>query len=494
MINFIIRKLYKNFLTKKYKNFFCDINQKFSSIETKNIIENISQKILDISIDVNPTRQLKVAILLPRDIRYLFAIFSVWKTNNIAVNLNIDHSKDYNFKILKKLKPDLLISEKYLFNNFKKKTLLIKKIQKFNKPNITKKKIKLAKFKIAYIIFTSGTTGEPKGVIISAKAYMSYFNWIKVNFKRKLKNKRLLITSQLTFDITFGDLAFAIQANSPICLCNDTKNIFQIFYLIKIYKINVIYSVPSILNKIYMVENDRKSKFLNNIKIIKSGGEPFNIGTYHLMKKLSKKASIYNVYGPTEVTINCSSINLKKNEKIIKKYNQIPIGKIFNHLSYKIFDKNGISTNEGLLFVSGNQIMNGYLNTSVDKNFTYIGKTKYYNTGDLVEKKNENLFLIGRSNSLIKFKGIRFNPTVIDNILLEKNFVKEIKSVIHNQGGKESILIFYRGKIIDQKKVMKEIYKYIPSIIKPLKFIELKLFPLNNSGKYDINEMLKKYV
>ena len=490
MSNFIINKFKKNILKKKYNNFISDVNYSINSKETLFLVNIISQLIVGHFNNKHPKRQLKIVILLPRDIRYLLSIFSIWNLNNIVVNLNIEHSIDFNRKIIRDLKPDLIISEKIFFREHTNKTLILGKIEELLKLKITIQGCYKPNFEIAYIIFTSGSTGQPKGVVITASSYYSYNRWLANYFKNHLKNKRLIITSQLTFDITFGDIAFSLQSSSPICLCNNTRNIFQIFYLIQKYKINVIYSVPTILNKLYFLEKTRKTKLLSNIKLIKSGGESFNVATFNLMRKISKNAAIYNVYGPTEVTINCSAIHLNLYQNIIDKYNQIPIGKIFSHLSYKLLKNNN---NSFTLYVSGKQVMKGYIKSKSISHFKIINKKKYYNTGDIVEKKNGQLFLLGRTNNLIKFKGIRFNPIIIDNIMLDLEFIDEVKSLIVKKFDVEKILIFYKSNNFNKREVLKKIYSHISDSIKPLMFIKMKIMPLNNAGKYDIDKMLKLY-
>ena len=89
------------------------------------------------------------------------------------------------------------------------------------------------------------------------------------------------------------------------------------------------------------------------------------------MRKISKNAAIYNVYGPTEVTINCSAIHLNLYQNIIDKYNQIPIGKIFSHLSYKLLKNNN---NSFTLYVSGKQVMKGYIKSKSISHFKIINK------------------------------------------------------------------------------------------------------------------------
>ena len=123
----------------------------------------------------------------------------------------------------------------------------IKTIYLGKKDKKTKKKQKKNN-KIAYIIFTSGSTGEPKGVQISNRAFVTYLNWVKKNQSTKRKINHL-ITGEITFDIILADLAFSL-ANKASIFFTEPKNIFSALELIKKNKINSIYCVPSLIDKI----------------------------------------------------------------------------------------------------------------------------------------------------------------------------------------------------------------------------------------------------
>ena len=176
---------------------------------------------------------------------------------------------------------------------------------------------------------------------------------------------------------------------------------------------------------------------------------------------------------------------------LIKKYSQVPIGKIFSHLDYKLLS-NKKNKNRGELLISGSQLMNGYINRdSNNELFKYKNKI-YYKTGDLVEKKNGYFFLIDRLNNLVKFKGYRFNPNYVDDILIKSSEIVDSKTIIYDHKIRGQFLIsFISSKFKNINKFRTLITKNIPSYISPFEIIRLKKIPLNNSGKYDKNKLIK---
>ena len=143
-----------------------------------------------------------------------------------------------------------MITDKNKLSPKKIKFIFLKNELNVNyRKKIKKKHVKKFNNRIAYIIFTSGSTGEPRGVQISKKAFISYFNWVKKNHRTNI-NLRHLITGEITFDIILADLAFALANKASVFITDDTKNIFSTLELIHKFKINSIYCVPSLIDKI----------------------------------------------------------------------------------------------------------------------------------------------------------------------------------------------------------------------------------------------------
>lgn len=495
-MNYLYNLFKKNCETKKSDYYICDNNNVLSKSKSLELVDKIS-KLIEKEFNFKISSQKKIAILLPRNKYYIASFFAIWKLNCVVIPLNVSWPKKYLEKVISDSEPNLIIVSKTMKN--KKVNELVINDQKLKKnlnikfPNQSKN---LAKFEVAYIIFTSGSTGEPKGVEISSFAYKNYLNWTKKYFKKNRNLKKLLITAELTFDITLGDIAFSLVNNVEIHISKDTQNIFNQINLIKSRGIDVFYSVPSTITKIYSFCYNRKNNYLNSIKLLISGGDIFSVTTIKFIKKCSKSADIHNVYGPTECTINCSSFYLNKNMHLINKYKEVPIGKIFSHLKYKLLtikqSKNKFNKKKGELIISGAQLMNGYINKNSSKELIRLNNKIYYKTGDLVEKKSNYLFLIDRLNNLVKFKGYRFNPNYIDDILIKEKGIINSKTIIYNHKIRGQLIVsFVCSNVKNKNSIKKLISENVPSYISPIEISFIKKIPLNKSGKYDRNKLVK---
>ena len=293
--------------------------------------------------------------------------------------------------------------------------------------------------------------------------------------------KSLILTSELNFDITFGDIAFALFSNCKIIVAKNNSNIFEIIQLIDKYKIEVMYTVPNLFKLFFLVL--KKYKITKSIKLFISGGEALNKQICVDAKALFPKSNFYNVYGPTECTINITSykVNLKnlKNEKVV------PIGKVFSHLYWKLLSTKKDRT-IGELIVGGSQLMIGYINTKFK--FLKIKSKKYYNTGDLVKIVKGQIYWLSRNDNMIKKKGLRIFTTEIDEIVENKNENIISKTILIN----EDLLLFYKGNSI-KDNISRSIKENLPPYMHPLKIIKIKNFPLGATGKIDVNELKKNY-
>ena len=335
--------------------------------------------------------------------------------------------------------------------------------------------------KIPYIIFTSGTTSKQKGVIISEDSYLEYISWTSKEFSEFSNLKSLVLTSELNFDITFGDIAFALFSNCKIVIPNNNTNIFEIIQLIDKYKIEVMYTVPNLFKLLFLVL--KEYPISGTIKLFISGGEALNKQICVDAKNLFPKSSFYNVYGPTECTINITSYKVNLEE--IKNKKVVPIGKVFPHLYWKVIPTE-IDKSIGELMVGGGQLMQGYINKEYD--FLINDKKKYYNTGDLVRIENDLIYWLARNDSMIKKKGLRIYTTEIDEVVENKNIKTISKTVLID----DNLILFYKGNV-KVEKIFQSIKENLPSYMHPTKIINVKEFPLGPTGKIDLKKLKMDY-
>ena len=394
----MISEIVDRFLNKNNpeKNCITDSQKTYTFKEINEKIEYFSSEFKKFK-----KKNLGIGILLNRDVNYISVILACLKLKIYYVPFSRKSSKININRQINESKIDLLITYK---NN--------------NICFLKKKNKKSSKFKnLAYIIFTSGSTGEKKGVPITYKNYESYFKNIKKNFQKSFKSKSLIINGEISFDIVNADIVFALIFNSHIFITSDSNNLYELYHMIKKYKVESIYCVPSTWEKIIKIWSlvDKKKK-LNFIKQINSGGEVFTHRLFKDLEKFSPNSKKYNFYGPTEFTINTHFQKLENKRSLF--HNKIAtVGNLFSDISYKL-KKGKKSDKFGELLLNGSQMTKGYINSN-KKPFKNINNKTYYRTGDNFFKKNDKFFYHSRLDSYVKILGFRVNLESLENKILK---------------------------------------------------------------------------
>ena len=449
-----------------------------------------------------------VCLLMERGSHYITTIFAAWRAGFYVVPLNSTWPEEKNNEIIRRINPSAVISDDSNIDliDDSYKSINIRELLDKSCILITDEKLfaALRPADIAYIIFTSGSTGDPKGVVISAASFRSYIDWTRRYFTNYSKSKRLLLTSELTFDITMGDIAFALAFGTSIGVSRHNTNIPSVLAMIMEYEIDVLYSVPTTHLALTAFAKRKRGADLSSLKLILSGGDRFPWQLVSDYKKLASGAHFYNVYGPTEVTINCFAVRLDDKSKLAEMYESVPIGYCFDTLDYVLLDDSGKSGKQGELCIAGPQIMMGYYGDEklteqtllVDPRLGFI-KRYLYRTGDLAYEEDGLIYLKGRIDGLVKVRGYRIHPDEVSKVLDTCQGVAASASVAYGSQSEAALAVFIeRQKNISLEE--SDIYDFIsnklPSYMIPNKVFFVDEFPLNQSGKIDKKALIKGFL
>ncbi len=335
------------------------------------------------------------------------------------------------------------------------------------------------------IFFTSGSTGDPKGVLINYRGFLnSLFEQKRIIYKNK-KNLIFGDYHDTSFIISLNILLLCFfTKNTIVPAINDAETFFPINH-IKKNKINVIVTVPSTIARLrdYL----KKKQLKNSFEIIVMCGEPLYLDIYDLMLNKINSKKIYNCYGSTELSPWVFSHLCKKSDIFdFNKFNLIPIGKPFRHTNALI------KNNE--LQISGKMLSNGYLNKNENRQkFFKINNTYWYKTGDIATMHNDCFIVTGRKDRIIKVKGYRIDLTEIEKFLRDINSIDNAICFLNQKSEKIIIAIIECRNKLSVNKIISSLQVNIPNYMIPRKFHFMNKFPLNKSGKIDRNTITKLY-
>jgi D-alanine--poly(phosphoribitol) ligase subunit 1 len=353
----------------------------------------------------------------------------------------------------------------------------------------------------AYIMYTSGSTGNPKGVTITHNNALNLISWSIDEYSFGPED-RLTNVNPLFFDNSIFDFYSSLFTGACLVPFSraELRNPIKLINEVNKKKCTSWFSVPSLL--IYLqTMNALKPNSLPYLKRFIFGGEGYiKAKLFNFYKLYGKSARIYNVYGPTECTCICSSYEISESD--FDDLNGLPpLGKIAKNFDYIIVDPNDIpvSTDEiGELLLMGDNVSLGYFNDQTLSLKSFVQNplhNKYrqiaYRTGDLVclSSKDNKLYFEGRSDYQIKHMGYRIELGEIESAFYRYIDLDEAAVVYANHNNVSKIIGFFVSKKkVPIIQIKEHLEKHLPSYMVPQFLFQIEEIPKNPAGK--INRVL----
>lgn len=424
----------------------------------------------------------RIALSLAHNEMIIFSILGVLKSGNTYIPLENDNNIR-NKDILRQSACSLLLTdnenrnEKDFFEDSQIMTLSIDFILKNFRGEFKLKNNGISK--IPYILFTSGSTGIPKGVR-STGNNLNYILKNVLNICQWSKNSKFLFSTSYVFDVSIIEIFGWIECGGSVVILSlkNPKNFKQFPSIVDKYSITHVSFSPSVLKMLFSLIDEVEYQLLdNNLKYISVAGEKFNYQIFKVWKEKKMKINIINFYGPTEATVYATYYLLQKKDN----YLNIPIGVPLEGAYYTIENK---KQNKGELILYGDGIADGYLNSIESSSF---GKDDFgkrsYKTGDIVKEENGQLIFLYRKDSQIQRNGVRVELGEIEYYL---NNIDEIllSAVIYKD---DMLYAFIKLSNSDSELIISKLQRVLPPHLLPNKFIILSDLPLTSSGKLNRN-------
>lgn len=350
---------------------------------------------------------------------------------------------------------------------------------------------------LAYILYTSGSTGEPKGVMVSHRNIMDYTEWAVDFFKIK-SDDRIANTSGLYFDLSVFDIYGSVKSGASVHIIPDGFLKFpkKIVDLLDEDGITVWNSVPSLLTYISKM-GVLKSGALSSLEKIVFCGEVMPTQTMIDWMNVYPDKLYVNLYGPAETT--CESMYYVINEKPADPHVPIPIGKACQNTEVFALKEDMtpvLPGEEGELHIRGSSNTMGYWNNKKKSAASFIESPinvffneKIYATGDIVKLREDgNYDFVGRKDFQIKFMGYRVELGEIEAALSAFDYIIECGVVAiddESVEGKKIVAFVSTGSSVKEEEVKKDIGKKVPPYMVPKEVIIVNNIPKNLHGKID---------
>lgn len=346
-----------------------------------------------------------------------------------------------------------------------------------------------------YLLFTSGSTGEPKGVPISHSNVCAY---IGATCDRYQVNEQDRVSQEfdLTFDLSVHDMFMAWERGACLC-CVPERAVMAPAKFIRDSRLTMWFSVPSVVG------------FLSKMRLLAPGsfptlrwslfcGEPLPAAYAQQWQDAAPNSIVENLYGPTETTIAITRYRWDSAKSPSECANGIvPIGWAYEGQQASVVgqDFRPVPRGEsGELCLSGSQVTRGYWNDPAKSAEQFVrlpegGDRVWYRTGDLVREAPDGcLKYVSRVDHQVKIRGYRVELQEIEGVLRQAAGTEQVAAVPWpvSSGNADGIIAFIAGtEQFDAERVLSHCRATLPDYMVPRKIHKLDRMPLNPNGKLD---------
>ncbi len=448
-----------------------------------NELNKKSNQLAHYLIDQGVACETLVAIYMDRSIEMMIAIIAVIKAGCAYLPIDYEYPGERIKYMVEDSNVSIIIKRSSLeIDGYGAKIINVDQAEIFQKSD-KNPEIRSNFERMIYTIYTSGSSGNPKGIIVQNNNVVNFIEGLKQKIIFNPGQTVLNITT-ISFDIFVVETLYSLACGCRIVIADDLakRDISKLLQVAIEQSIEIMQVTPTMLRMIL----EKSPSFFSqvSIKLLLIGGEMLS---QELVNKLYRKcnARIFNMYGPTETTVWSSIGEVLPNTEINAGY---PIINTRLH----ILDENnqlvpiGVS---GELYISGEGVSRGYINkpelTSDSFKIDYEGLPTF-RTGDMAKRLSDgSITILGRCDNQTKIRGNRIELEEIENRITRIDGILDtvvIKKTDHN--GYESLIAFYKSNnLIEANMIRSYLVRYLPEYMIPSVFYKIDEIPVLPNGK-----------
>ncbi|MDO6435717.1 amino acid adenylation domain-containing protein [Flavitalea sp. BT771] len=343
---------------------------------------------------------------------------------------------------------------------------------------------------MAYMLFTSGSTGVPKGIAITYASFMNYICWANKYYFSNSKGHHFPFYTPLSFDLTLTSIFTTLARGDRLYIFGDDGIDRTLRKIFESKEINCIKMTPSHAAVLKYVE-----LLHGSMATIIIGGEALDHDHVSILRNIDKHSRIFNEYGPTEATIGCSV------KEIGGPQDRISIGNPIANARTYILDDEMELVPEGLpgeIHIGGIPLAACYAgdHALTERLFVkdpYNTGGRLYKTGDLAKWYGGEMEFLGRKDDQVKIRGHRCEPGEIKEVLLQRHDITDAHiAAANDQAGSTILLAFViAGPEADTGEILQYLSSRLPDHLIPARLVRVAAFPLTANGKVDHRALME---
>jgi len=477
----LLERINSAFVKFPYRDAFCIEDKHFTYNEFAKKVASIIKVLADYPEE-------RIGIVVRNDLESYASLIAVMFSAKTYIPINPEHPAERNENIIGQSGLKVVLarpgSEPYSGTTFIDYTI------EDSEANTTLTVPEFDQNRNAYILFTSGSTGSPKGVQITYNNLNSLFEASSALGYNMSETDRFLQMADLTFDLSVFSYIIPLCLGACICTVSNTGLKFANAYnVLEAQQVTFAVMVPSVLNYLRPYFSEISLPAIRHCLFC---GEALYKDIMTEWLKCLPNGVIDNVYGPTEATVFCLAYDSISHTSDAMSYNEITaIGKPMQNMEAILVDENLLEIadgEKGELCLSGAQLTPGYLDEERNRVAFFVHNNKrFYRTGDVAIRDKEGVFLFtGRIDHQVKIQGYRIELSEIEFHL--RNIIGgpgAVAIVTKGNGGVNQIEVVFEDENTDKEGVLEQLRTKIPPYMMPTHTHIVTPLPLNANGKTD---------
>ncbi len=471
-------------------------NKSISYRSLNNYANHLGQNILK---NVNNNTK-RIALLLPHDERCVIGMLGVLKSGYAYVPIDINNPINRIEYIIQDADCNVIICSesthgKALEVQKMKPELRVIVLSKEQKETTTANlNIPIDPQAEAYVLYTSGSTGMPKGVLQNQKNLLHYMR-IYTNEVHLSENDNLSLLPTYTFDASIKDIYASILNGATVCIYDIVENgLHQLSSWLKTQNVTIVHIVPTLYR--HFIKSLSEDEKINSVRLLDISGEASYKSDIDLFRKhFPKDAFFVNDYGPTEATVITQKF-IGNNTEITR--NNISIGKPVIETEVFIWDEFNTEVGiyqEGEIVYKSEYLSLGYLNKEAQTKKVFLasadGTSRIYKSGDIGRKlPNGEIEFLNRRDSQVKLNGQRIELSEIEYQLEQLKVIKKVIVLVNTINETQYLTAYVQAsETIAADDIKLLLQEQLPNYMIPSIFMFLDKFPLTRTGKISRKEL-----
>jgi amino acid adenylation domain-containing protein len=352
---------------------------------------------------------------------------------------------------------------------------------------------------LAYILYTSGSTGMPKGAMITHGNALSFIDWCSEAFAPG-PDDRFSNHAPFHFDASVVDIYLSIKHGAAVYLISDDlgRSPKELARFVAESRLTVWFSTPWILSLLVQF-GQLGAHDASDLRLVLFGGEIFPVKHLRELKRHWRSAVYYNLYGPTEITVACTAARIPDDVPADREA-PYPIGFPCTHCGALMLDADGHKVGagaEGVLYISGPSVFAGYWNRPTETAAVFLERdgVRWYNTGDVVRFDPADGFTyVGRQDRMVKRRGYRIELGEIESALYAHPRLREAAVVsMPDADAGVKVIAFVSSDDVRPPSIV-ELKTFcatkVPAYMSPDRFVFRDRLPRTSSDKIDYQALL----